>query len=179
MSYEKCLKMMLKHEGMDVATGKTGFVMDPDDNDGGATNYGITRKTFQDYMGRDVSIDEMRWMPWESVKAIYRKGYWDRYRCDDMPTEGLGLMVFDFAVNSGNRSAKILQEIVNTKVDGHIGEKTMKLVKAHDPDFLKEQFHKKRQEFYDYLAKNGKEKYIRGWTNRNNAVYQEANDLDQ
>ena len=64
----------------------------------------------------------------EDVAPIYRKNYWDRMKCDDLPT-GLDLCVFDFGVNAGTgRSAKYLQRMIGTTVDGGIGPNTLRAV---------------------------------------------------
>ena len=169
--FEDCMMMMLKHEGMDLERGRTGFVMDPHDNDGGATNFGITKITYQAFKGREVTIDEMKNMPFADVQQIYKEQYWDKARCSEMPHPGLAYMVFDAYVNMGNRSAKILQGIVGASPDGAIGPKTMKLVEKMDPNYMMEQFYEKRQGFYESL---NKDRYIKGWTRRNNEVYDHA-----
>ena len=69
--FKKCLKIVLHHEGIDPDRGKTGGVQHPQDNDGGATNYGITKYTYEAFKGRPVSIQEMKDMPYEDVEEIY------------------------------------------------------------------------------------------------------------
>jgi len=75
-NFDKCFEMLLAHEG--------GFVNHPDDP-GGATNLGVTKRTLQNYLGRHVSMDEMRNLAPEDVKLIYRKNYADAIRFDDLP----------------------------------------------------------------------------------------------
>ncbi len=89
-SYESALSAVLAHEG--------GYVNHPADP-GGETNYGITRRTARahGYAG------SMRSIPMSVVRAIYRKGFWDAMRCDELPV-GIDYAVFDFAVNSGTGS---------------------------------------------------------------------------
>ena len=50
-NFDKCLEMLLKHEG--------GFVNHPRDH-GGATNIGVTKKTYETWIGHSVSIDEIK-----------------------------------------------------------------------------------------------------------------------
>lgn len=90
-NYTACLAKVLKYEG--------GYANHPSDP-GGETNYGITIAVARanGYHG------DMRSIPMDLVRKIYRKGYWDRVNGDDLPA-GLDLCVFDFAVNSGPRRA--------------------------------------------------------------------------
>ena len=50
-NFDKCFEMLLKHEG--------GFVNHPEDP-AGATNLGVTKGTMQQYLGRHVSMGEMK-----------------------------------------------------------------------------------------------------------------------
>jgi lysozyme family protein len=93
---------------------------------GGATMRGVTQAVYDD--DRD-----QRGLPRRSVKlitdaelqAIYRWRYWDLVRADDLPA-GADYAVFDFAVNSGvSRASKVLQSIVGSVQDGHVGSVTI------------------------------------------------------
>lgn len=67
------------------------------------------------------------------AEAIYRRDFWDRLRCDELPF-GLRFHVFDFAVNAGASTAtKALQIAVGANPDGVIGPKTLAAIKAADP----------------------------------------------
>jgi lysozyme family protein len=69
----------------------------------------------------------------KELEQIYRSGYWNKCRCDELPT-GIDYAVFDAAVNSGpGRGAKWLQAAVGAKQDGNIGPKTLSRVEEHDP----------------------------------------------
>ena len=49
--FEECFVMLMVHEG--------GFVNHPEDP-AGATNWGVTKGTMQQYLGRHVSMGEMK-----------------------------------------------------------------------------------------------------------------------
>ena len=53
----------------------------------------------------------------EDVAPIYIKGYWDKMKCDDIPS-GLDLCVFDFGVNAVRRGkyTKFLQRMIGTQL---------------------------------------------------------------
>ena len=75
-NFEKCFDMLLPHE--------SGFVNHPEDP-AGATNLGVTKGTLQQYLGRHVSMGEMKALTPEDVKPIYRKLYVDKVCLDDLP----------------------------------------------------------------------------------------------
>ena len=91
----------------------------------------------------------------EDVAPIYRKNYWDRMKCDDLP-RGLDLCLFDFGVNAGtSRSAKFLQRLIGTTVDGGIGPNTIRATYNYIDevglDGAVKNFQKARQEYYENL----------------------------
>jgi len=90
-NFEKCLEMLLVHEG--------GFVNHPDDP-GGMTNLGVTKKVWEEWVGHDVSEKEMRNLTPTMVAPLYQRKYWNACRADDL-ISGLDYCVFDVAVNSG------------------------------------------------------------------------------
>ncbi|MDG1313930.1 MAG: glycoside hydrolase family 108 protein [Flavobacteriaceae bacterium] len=155
-NFESALAMVLKHEG--------GFVDHPRDP-GGATNMGVTLGTYEQWMGRSVTIEEMKALTFDDVAPIYRKNYWDRVRGDDLPS-GVDWSVFDWAVNSGpSRSAKALQKIVMVTRDGAIGPKTLYAVANQEPDKIIDAMHTARQRFYERLSTF--DTFGRGWSRRN------------
>ena len=124
-NFDKCFEMLLAHEG--------GFVNHPEDP-GGATNLGVIKRTLQNYLGRHVSMDEMRNLTPEDVKPIYRLSYADAVCFDDLPA-GLDWVMLDWAVNSGSgRAAKALQMIVGAKQDGAIGPKILQAVANYEAE---------------------------------------------
>jgi len=158
------LEMVLKHEG--------GFVDHPEDP-GGATNKGITHKTYAEFLGRPLEdVDELKNIPDEHVQLIYKKGYWDRIMADQMP-DGLDFATFDWAVNSGpGRAAKNLQSLVGATEDGAIGPRTMARINATDPVTLIQALAKRREEYYRSLKTFGT--FGRGWLRRNEETLEAA-----
>lgn len=155
-NFDKCLTMVLNHEG--------GFVDHPKDP-GGATNMGVTLGTYEQWMGRSVTVAEMKALTFDDVAPIYRKNYWDRVRGDDLPA-GVDWSVFDWAVNSGpSRSAKALQKIVMVARDGAIGPKTLYAVANQEPNKIIDAMYSARQRFYERLSTF--DTFGRGWTRRN------------
>ena len=156
-SFFKSLDMVLHHEG--------GFVDHPDDP-GGATNKGITHKTYADFLDRPLEdVSELKNIPKEHVQKIYKTGYWDAVRGDELPA-GVDFCIFDWAVNSGpRRAAKALQKAAGATVDGAIGPMTVAAVNAADAAQIIEDVTKEREEFYRSLRTF--DTFGKGWLRRN------------
>ena len=151
----KCLKIILHHEG--------GYVNHPKDP-GGETNLGVTKRVYDEWGGTKAMKD----LTQEDVEPIYEKNYWDRTKCDELPS-GLDLCVFDFAVNAGTgRAAKYLQKLVGATADGAIGPATMRSVNAyldeHGVKHAIEEYNKNRQAYYERLKHF--DTFGKGWTRR-------------
>ena len=113
VTFNEIIEVVLKHEG--------GYVNDPKDP-GGETNFGISKRAYPDV--------DMKTLTKEGAKDIYKRDYWDKNHCGDLPDE-LRHVYFDMCVNMGRgRATKIMQETANTKgadlkVDGGMGPKTI------------------------------------------------------
>jgi lysozyme family protein len=156
-NFFKSLEMVLKHEG--------GFVDHPEDP-GGATNKGITHKTYSDFLGRPLEdVDELKNIPEEHVQLIYKQGYWDKVKGDNLPS-GVDFAIFDWAVNSGpGRAAKALQKAVGATADGAIGPKTLAAVEAADAAEIIKAVADDREAFYKSLRTFNT--FGKGWLRRN------------
>lgn len=165
-NYDRCLKLILEHEG--------GYVDHPKDP-GGATNMGITLKTLEAWLGREVTKQEVKDLDLDVVKAIYKDRYWNKIKGDDLPS-GVDLMVFDFAVNSGtHRAAKFLQRAVGAQSDGLIGPKTLKKVSKQDPSELIKKLTIRRDKFYRSLSTF--DTFGTGWMRRLESTTKHAHDM--
>jgi len=154
-NWDDAFKLMLKSEG--------GFVNHPQDP-GGMTNLGVTKSTWENWIGRQSDEAEMRNLTPAKVEPLYKKKYWDAVRADELPN-GIAYLVFDFAVNAGvGRSIKTLQTAVGVASDGWFGPATMAAVEALDPHELIERFSKAKEDFYRSLPTF--EVFGKGWINR-------------
>ena len=158
-NFDRCLEMLLHHEG--------GYVWHEEDP-GGETNLGVTKKVYQDWGGTKDMID----LTVEDVAPIYKKNYWDRCKCDELGS-GLDWAVFDWAVNSGTRRAsKALQKACGAERDGVIGNKTLALANGQDVKYMIEEIGVIRQSFYESLRTF--KTFGRGWTRRNKETTEKA-----
>lgn len=155
MEFDEAIKIILKHEG--------GYVNHPSDP-GGMTNLGVTKRVYEKWVGHKVDESTMRNLTYKDVAPIYKKRYWDKSKCDQMPS-GVDLCLFDSAVNSGpRRAARWLQEAVGATADGIIGPKTLAAVAAAEPSVLINDYLDIRLRFLQSL-RNWKV-FGRGWERR-------------
>ena len=107
-NFDACMAEVFKYEG--------GYVNDQHDP-GGETNLGISKRSYPK--------ENIRGMTRARAAQIYRRDFWDKLRCDELPA-GLDLVAFDAAVNSGPaRGAKWLQQALGVAVDGKVGLATI------------------------------------------------------
>lgn len=178
-----CLAHLFKSEGgfNDIAADR-----------GGATNFGISlrfaaaearidpdvRRALDMDMDGDVDGQDIRKLTGEAAAAVYRRCFWDRYRCGEIqPT--LDHAVFDQAVNGGGVAAvKMLQQAINLAagwpalvVDGRIGPRTINLANRRK-DFpagaVLMHYRNVVVERYEAIARASPSQklFLRGWKNR-------------
>lgn len=167
-NFDRCLDLVLFHEG--------AFVDHPADP-GGATNMGVTKKAWEEWIGHDITKEELRSLTVAEITPFYRKRYWDVCKCDDLPA-GLDYIVFDIAVNSGTgRAAKFLQSAVGATADGVIGNGTLTCVKRTPLSTLEliNIICDRRELFYKSLPTFPT--FGRGWLRRNEDARERAIDM--
>ena len=162
-NWDNAFRLMLASEG--------GYVHHSSDP-GGMTNLGVTKATWESWVGREVDEAEMRGLTPEKVEPLYKERYWDAVRGDELPV-GISYLLFDFAVNAGvGRSIKTLQTAVGVTPDGGFGPITMAAVQAVDPVELIERFSQSKEDFYRSLTTFST--FGKGWLNRVSNVKQHA-----
>lgn len=167
--------VMVSEGGFSDDTRDTGNHM-PDGRPG-CTNLGVTMMTWEIYVQRQATIDEMKSLTREDVKPLYKKMFWDKVWGDKMPV-GLDYLLFDFAVNAGpGRAIMCLQEAVGTTPDGGMGPITFAATITHDPVDLIKKFSEAKVEFYESLATFPT--FGKGWLNRVAKVEQQALEFTQ
>ena len=149
-------KFIRKEEG--------GFVDDPKDS-GGATNRGITQKTYDEFRrAKGHPTRPVRLCTLAETREIYQQFY-DACSANALPS-GLAIMHFDFAINSGpNRANRTLQQVLNVKDDGKIGPVTLRAVESSDLTQLIMDYAETRKAFYRGLAERRPKdmKFLNGW----------------
>lgn len=154
-----------------------GYSNHPNDK-GGETNLGITDKLdgkadgLVDVNGDgkgDVKIKELRK---DQAKLIYKRLFWNPLKADEIKSQSVAEILFDFAVNSGvGTAARAIQKIVGVAQDGDIGPKTLAEINKKDAKQLFEEIKTFRKQFYArIIVANPKLKtFEKGWNNRINS----------
>jgi lysozyme family protein len=169
--FDVFLPMLLRFEG--------GFVNDPADP-GGATNKGITLKTFsgcaQELLGVEPTLDNLENLTDAQAGTIYRSLYWNKIQGDEITSQNLANIVCDFFVNAGTHATKLLQTVANdmganVQVDGQIGSGSIAAFAALDQNELYRRYKAGRIAYYKDLvqAQPSLGKFLNGWINRVNA----------
>jgi lysozyme family protein len=151
MNFDECFAALVAHEG-DFA--------DLEKDPGGKTRFGVTEAVARTagYTG------DMRGLPLNLAKTIYRSQYWDAVRGDDLP-DGVRYFIFDAAAASGVRQSILwLQRALGVAADGVLGPVTLAAVHAANPDKLKARLLSQRLRFMAGLS--NWPSFSRGWSRR-------------
>lgn len=160
----KLTPFILKWEG--------GFVNDPADL-GGATNKGVTFKTFKDYCkkkGRpEPTIDDLKGISDEDWTDIIKGLYWDKWKADQIRNQSIANILVDWVWMSGAHGIKRPQAVLGVDVDGKVGPKTINAINEYPSQ--EELFYKIKEERKKFIneicaSRPANEKFRKGWTNR-------------
>ena len=140
---------------------------------GGPTMQGITLAVYRAWThDPGTTPEQLRAISGDEVRAIYRGLYWNPVSGDHL-RPGVGLTVFDAAVNLGVReAAKLLQGCVGTVQDGVIGPATIARTNVADPALLIRHYASARESYYRGCA--GFAEFGRGWLSRSKACFAAA-----
>lgn len=160
MDYRDAIDKVLIHEG--------GFVNHPADK-GGATNFGITQKVYEEFKGRTVSLQEMKLMPKADAYAIYKAKYWDKIQGDKIRLFSMAFAIFDQAVNRGPSAAiKQAQKVLRTLETGKMDDVTISRLNTYNErDFLNAYLAASAAVYRSIASNNPSQSvFLQGWLNR-------------
>lgn len=154
------LKLTLKFEG--------GFVDNPNDL-GGATNKGITQRTYNSFrIKKRLATKSVKYITDTEVHEIYEIMYWKPCNAELMKLP-LAVVQFDTAVLFGVGGAvKFLQEALGVTADGIFGPGTAAALQANNNKQTAKEMIEKRIVFHNKrVAENPSQKvFLQGWLNR-------------
>jgi len=167
MAFDQILNTTLKLEGG----------LNKKEVGGGVSNYGITQETYNSVAPKiGLPKKNVKDLKYGEVRSVYENEFYKNPKIDQLPTEKIQGLIFDWGVNAGSGAAiKKLQEIVGTKADGKIGKKTIEAVNQYiednGEDMLAFNILSSRLNHYNELVKSDPQKYgywEQGWVNRIN-----------
>lgn len=167
--FETALRYVLINEdGKPIEKDDGCFTNNPKDP-GGATKWGIILTEYAEYLGKPVSVEDVKAMPFELARSIYLKKFWGPIDGDQITNMGLATAVFDTAVNKGlGGTVRLLQSILKVPVDGHMGPATLDALNAQFPGTFIVTFEKAVEKYIgDRITRFPNMEWARkGWMNR-------------
>lgn len=143
-----------------------------DGSDCGGTMSGVTLCTYKAFYGKNKTVKDLKKMTDEEWWYIFRKGFYDRCKADQIKNDSICLLVVDWAYNSGVKGAiRQVQKALGCVADGIIGPKTLAALNAENSEDVFQAIWTQRYLFYRTLAlKPEKAKFLKGWLRRLNAI---------
>jgi len=148
MNFDIAFELVIGHEG--------GYTPARPGDPGGETKFGISKRSYP--------MEDIPNLTLERAKLLYKRDFWGPAGCDVVP-DFLRFHIFDFAVNSGPKTAiKALQRSIGEFPDGIIGPLTLAAVNSCDLRKVALEFNLDRLQFMTELA--NWDDNSRGWTRR-------------
>lgn len=143
-----------------------GYSDHPSDK-GGCTMAGVTLATYRRFYGSHLTCADLLHITAEQWAHIFRVGYWDKIRADQIENDSVATLCADWVYMSGTGAIKRIQKAVGVEADGVVGRVTLAAINK-DPylTFVNIVAARERQ-FYDIVARNPSQRvFLRGWLNR-------------
>lgn len=147
-----------------------GWANDPDDA-GGCTMAGITIGTYRKYYGSNKTCDDLRFITQKEWLHIFKKGFWDKMKADQIENQSVAQLCVDMCWGSGPiTSIKKIQSALGLKADGIVGPITLGALNS-DPENVFYTLWNMRKAWLQKIAlKGNNKKFLRGWLNRLNDI---------
>lgn len=161
---KKLIPFILKWEG--------GFANHPNDK-GGATNKGITIATFRHFFGSEATVEQLKAMTDEQWETVFRKGFWNPFKGDEIKNQSIANICVDWAWGSGAPTAiKQVQRLLGVAADGVVGNITLGAINNAEPEKLFEKIKSARLAFVEAIVKRdaSQQVFLKGWRNRINSI---------
>lgn len=148
-----------------------GFANLPADK-GGATNKGVTIGTFRQFFGASATVEQLKRMTDEQWMTVFRRGFWDKFRADEIRSQSVANICADWAWHSGTGIAiPKVQKLLGVTADGIVGKRTLAAINAADPEQLFERVKAARLAYFDSIVRRRPSQivFLNGWRNRVNS----------
>lgn len=165
-SFERSFAYLIKDEG-------TKFTDDPRDA-GGATKFGVTKKSYESWLGRGVEKVDIMNLTLEDAGKFYAERYWAPLSCGEIGSQAVATCLFDSGVLYGiSTCAMLAQKALNrcgflVTVDASIGPSSVDALNSVKDDAFLKAFSDLLLERIDGIIKlrPEDEAFRKGWTAR-------------
>lgn len=143
-----------------------GYVNDKDDR-GGCTNKGITIGTYRTYYGKDKTCADLKKITDEQWGHIFKSGYWDKAKCDQIQSQAVAELVCQMCWGSGPVTAiKKIQTALGLKNDGIVGPLTLAALNGDENEVWKKLYDMRKAWLANIAQIGNNKKFFKGWMNR-------------
>lgn len=162
--------------GKFILSWEGGYVNDPADS-GGATNKGVTLKTWQtqgwdkNHDGK-IDVKDLKLISDADAMAIMKKNYWDRWKADLIDSQAIANILVDWVWGSGVWGIKIPQDMLGCEADGVVGPKTLAALRRQNPAMFFNRLKQRRKQYLYDICKSrpAKKKFLKGWLRRLDSI---------
>lgn len=140
---------------------------------GGCTMKGVTIGTFRKYFGQDKTCTNLKEITDEQWAHIFKNGYWDPCKADEIVDQSIANIIVDWAWMSGVKTvSKKIQTLVGVTADGIIGKQTLAAINnANAPELFESIYNERKKFYYNIVEKTpSQKKFLNGWLNRLNSL---------
>jgi lysozyme family protein len=136
---------LMIHEG--------GFQNDPNDSANYykgvliGTKYGVCAETYAQYLGRDVTEDDVRNMTVDDALAVMKQLFWNWVKADQIESQSVAEQIVEMAWSNAKIGIRRVQEVIGVEQDGNFGPVTLNMVNSWDAETLFNKLKKSRIEF--------------------------------
>lgn len=156
--YKKLIPTVLKYEG-----GYAGNI------DGKiCTMKGVTLDIYRKYFGRQKTCKELRGISNAEWEYIFKEGFWDRWKADEINNQSIANLLVDWCWTSGIYGIKYPQRILGVKDDGIVGDKTIAAVNNYpnQKELFDKLWNRRKKHFEDIAKTHNRAKFLNGWIRR-------------
>jgi lysozyme family protein len=131
------------------------------------TNRGISAIAYEQYLGHEPSIEEIKAITPQIAEKVYRKLFWNKIKGDEIKDQDVASIIFAALIGNPLQSNKIVQAAL-AKLGKNISIKqpyTSEMVKAINRTNSKKLFYAIKEEKRKFLEslRTSKPEFIKGW----------------
>ena len=146
-----------------------GGYNDKKNDRGGATNWGISLKTYISKIDKNATKEDIKKLTKDEAIKIYKRFYWDFNNLDKVNSQKIANKLFDVGVNCGEGTAIIYcQRVLKIDVDGVCGVKTINAINScNETLFLTEYVELQKLHYLEIVKERpDQQEFLKGWLKR-------------